>query len=43
MMYEREATGYDTEYVKKYDGDLNTTLIFVRDHPCARYLSNSLT
>ena len=29
-MYKREATEYDTEYVKKYDEDLNTTLIFVR-------------
>ena len=29
-MYKREATEYDTDYVKKYDGDLNTTLIFVR-------------
>ena len=30
MMYKREATDYDTNYVKKYDEDLNTTLIFVR-------------
>lgn len=29
MMYKREATEYDTTYVKKYDEDLNTTLIFV--------------
>jgi len=29
-MYKREATEYDTDYVKKYDDDLNTTLIFVR-------------
>ena len=29
-MYKREATEFDTEYVKKYDEDLNTTLIFVR-------------
>ena len=28
-MYKREATEYDTDYVKKYDEDLNTTLIFV--------------
>ena len=28
-MYKKEATEYDTEYVKKYDEDLNTTLIFV--------------
>ena len=29
-MYRREATEYDVDYVKKYDEDLNTTLIFVR-------------
>ena len=29
-MYRREAMEYDTDYVKKYDEDLNTTLIFVR-------------
>jgi len=29
-MYKREATEYDTDYVKKYDEDLNATLIFVR-------------
>jgi len=29
-MYKREATEYDTDHVKKYDEDLNTTLIFVR-------------
>jgi len=29
-MYKREATEYDADYVKKYDEDLNTTLIFVR-------------
>ena len=29
-MYKREATEYDADYVKKYDGDLSTTLIFVR-------------
>ena len=28
-MYKKEATEYDTDYVKKYDEDLNTTLIFV--------------
>jgi len=32
-MYKREATEYDTDYVKKYDEDLNTTLIFVRLSP----------
>jgi len=29
-IYRKEATEYDTDYVKKYDEDLNTTLIFVR-------------
>ena len=29
-MYKREATEYDADYVKKYDDDLSTTLIFVR-------------
>ena len=29
-MYKREAAEYDIAYVKKYDDDLNTTLIFVR-------------
>ena len=29
-MYKRETMEYDTEYMKKYDDDLNTTLIFVR-------------
>ena len=28
-MYKREATEYDTDYVKKYDEDLNTTPTFV--------------
>jgi len=28
-MYKKEAVEYDTDYVKKYDEDLNTTLIFV--------------
>jgi hypothetical protein len=28
MMY-REATGYDTDYLKNYGGDLDATLIFV--------------
>jgi len=32
-MYKREATEYDMDYVKKYDEDLNTTLIFVRRSP----------
>jgi len=29
-MYRREAEEYDREFIKKYDEDLNTTLIFVR-------------
>jgi len=29
-VYKKEATEYDVDYVKKYDEDLNTTLIFVR-------------
>jgi len=40
-MYKREATEYDTDYVKKYDEDLNTTLIFVR--PSSSALANYLT
>ena len=28
-MYKRETTDYDTEYMQKYNEDLNTTLIFV--------------
>ena len=32
-MYKREATEYDTEYAKKYDDDINITLIFVRRSP----------
>ena len=31
-VYKREATEYDVDYVKKYDEDLNTTLIFVRSY-----------
>ena len=39
-MYKRESAEYDTDYVKKYDEDLNTTLIFVRyAAPC---LANNL-
>jgi len=33
-MYKRESTEYDMDYVKKYDEDLNTTLIFVRRSSC---------
>ena len=29
-MYKRETTEYDTQYIEKYNEDLNTTLIFVR-------------
>ena len=28
--YQKEATDCDKEFMKKYDGDLDTTLIFVR-------------
>ena len=34
-IYKKEATEYNTDYVKKYDEDLNTTLIFVRHLSCA--------
>ena len=39
-MYKKESLEYDTEYVKKYDEDLNTTLIFVRH--LSSYLINHL-
>ena len=43
-MYKREATEYDTAHVKKYDEDLNTTLIFVRcSIVCYRRLSHLVT
>ena len=29
-MYKKESAEYDMDYIKKYDEDLNTTLIFVR-------------
>ena len=29
-VYQKESIGYDTNYVKKYEEDLNTTLVFVR-------------
>ena len=34
-VYKKEATEYDVDYVKKYDEDLNTTLIFVCCLPLA--------
>ena len=42
-MYKREATEYDTDYVKKYEEDLNATLIFVRHSSSApaNYLTRS--
>ena len=40
-VYKREATEYDVDYVKKYDEDLNTTLIFVCHLPWI--LVNNLT
>ena len=33
-VYNKEANEYDVDYVKKYDEDLNTTLIFVRHSSC---------
>jgi len=44
-MYKREGTKYNTDYVKKYDEDLNTTLIFVRCTPstiCSSIISLAL-
>ena len=41
-MYKREAVEYDTDYVKTYDENLNTTLIFVRYPISSRDLSHSL-
>ena len=32
--YRKEAEEYDKEFMKKYDEDLNTTLIFVRHGRC---------
>ena len=40
-VYNKEANEYDLDHVKKYDEDLNTTLIFVRLSLCA--LANGLT
>jgi len=31
-MYKRETVEHDTEYMQKYNEELNTTLIFVRRH-----------
>ena len=39
--YQKEAAEYDREFMKKYDDDLNTTLIFVR--PAHRQNARSLT
>jgi len=41
-VYKKEATEYDTDYVKKYDEDLNTTLIFVRSPTTSIPLNHSL-
>ena len=38
-IYHKEANEYDTDYIKKYDEDLNTTLIFVRYLSCV-YVNN---
>ena len=40
-IYDKEASEYDEHYIKKYDEDLNTTLIFVRRSSSA--LVNDLT
>ena len=40
-VYNKEANQYDVDYVKKYDEDLNTTLIFVRHSSYT--LANHLT
>ena len=42
-VYKKEAMEYDTDYVKKYDEDLNTTLIFVRLPPLALCVSDLLS
>jgi len=39
-MYKREAMEYDTDYIKKYNEDLNTTLIFVSNY---RWLSQPIS
>ena len=31
--YKREADGHDKDFIKKYDKDLNITLIFVSEEP----------
>ena len=40
-MYKRESAEYDTDYVKKYDEDLNTTLIFVHHSSSASSIISS--
>ena len=37
-MYKRETMEYDTEYMQKYNEDLNTTLIFVRPNVSFHYI-----
>lgn len=32
-VYKKESSEYDVDYIKKYDEDLNTTLIFVSRLP----------
>ena len=42
--YHKEAEEYDKEFVKKYDEDLNTTLIFVSFvHRCSGVCANLVT
>ena len=38
-MYKRETMEYDTEYMQKYNEDLNTTLIFVSLHISHHYIT----
>ena len=38
-VYRKEAAEFDRDYAKKYDEDLNTTLIFVSDAIRTRLLN----
>jgi len=40
--YKREADEYDKDFIKKYDQDLNTTLIFVSGKFALRVGSSKL-
>lgn len=39
-VYKKEAEEYDREFTKKYDEDLNTTLIFVRSFSWFRLVTH---